>query len=112
MTETPHLRTSQRVSLLRPTVVNTILEEVRAYRRRGGEPVSLMRGEPDFPTPAHIVAALNRALANGRTTYPNNQGEPSLREAIARKFERADDGRYSPEEQILVTSGATLQDKE
>ena len=108
----PHLRTSQRASLLRPTAVNDILAEVRAFEQRGGQAISLMRGQPDFPTPAHIVTAANEALAKGRTGYPNNQGEPTLREAVARKLARAIEGRgaerYSPENQILITTGATL----
>ncbi len=108
----PDLRTSQRASLLRPTAVNDILAEVRAFEQRGGQAISLMRGQPDFPTPAHIVTAANEALAKGRTGYPNNQGEPTLRAAVARKLARAIEGRgaerYSPENQILITTGATL----
>ncbi len=101
-------RISSRVSSLRPTVVNRILSEVRAYQQGGGQPISLMRGEPDLATPIHIVDAANRALANGRTAYPNNQGEPLLRQAIARKLNRQQTGDYSPDEEVLITTGATL----
>ena len=52
---------------LRPTAVNTILGEVRAAQSAGRTLVSLMRGEPDLPTPRHIVEAATRALAEGRT---------------------------------------------
>ncbi len=39
--------------------------------------VSLMRGQPDTPTPPHIVEAATKALRDGRTGYPDNQGEPA-----------------------------------
>ena len=69
---------------LRPTAVNTILGEVRAAQSAGQSLVSLMRGEPDLPTPRHIVEAATRALSDGRTGYPDNRGEPRLREEIGR----------------------------
>ena len=101
-------RISSRVSSLRPTVVNAILSEVQEYKQSGGQPISLMRGEPDLATPVHIVDAANRALASGRTAYPNNQGEPSLRQSVARKLQRHKTGEYAPDAEILITTGATL----
>ncbi|MEM4230724.1 MAG: hypothetical protein QXF25_02515, partial [Candidatus Pacearchaeota archaeon] len=67
---------SARSRLLQPTAVNSILAEVAELRRQGRQLVSLMRGEPDLPTPAHIVEAACRALRDGRTHYPDNRGEP------------------------------------
>jgi aspartate aminotransferase len=99
---------SDRACALRPTAVNAILAEVRALQVQGQSLVSLMRGEPDLPTPDHIVAAAAQALRDGRTRYPHNQGEPALREAVAEKLERQTGHRYSPDEEILITTGATL----
>ncbi len=96
---------SRRVAALRPTAVNTILAEVRATP---GPLVSLMRGEPDLPTPSHIVEAANQALAAGRTMYPDNRGEPGLREAIAEKLRRDNGLTYNPASEILVTTGGTF----
>lgn len=67
-----------------------------------------MRGEPDFPTPAHIIAACNVALAKGRTGYPDNRGEKDFREAVAAKLERDNRLAFDPGDEILATSGATL----
>jgi aspartate/methionine/tyrosine aminotransferase len=103
-----HSHISQRVSSLRPTAVNAILTEVRELKMRGKDVVSLMRGEPDIPTPEHIVAAASESLANGRTTYPNNQGEPLLREAVAKKLSEFCIGDYSADDEILITTGATF----
>jgi aminotransferase len=68
--------------------------------------ITLGRGEPDIPTPAHIVEAAKRALDDGYTTYTNPAGMPALREAIAEKFERDAGLRYNPSNEIIVTSGA------
>lgn len=68
--------------------------------------IRLGRGEPDRPTPQHVIDAAVWALQNGKTTYTNPAGLPELRQAIARKF-RDDNGlEYSPFGEIIVTSGA------
>jgi aspartate/methionine/tyrosine aminotransferase len=97
-----------RVSGLNATAVNDILAEVRRVRDGGASVVSLMRGEPDFRTPAHIAEAAARSLAEGRTAYPDNRGEPALREAIAAKLARDNGLAYDPGSEVLVTTGATL----
>jgi len=97
-----------RSALLKPTAINTILADVRQVRAQGKPVVSLMRGEPDFPTPAHISEAAMQALRAGRTTYPDNRGEPGLREAVALKLARDNGLQYDPGTEILVTTGATL----
>lgn len=97
-----------RTSLLKPTAINSILAEVRALQAQGRRVVSLMRGEPDFPTPGHIVEAAIRALQAGRTSYPDNRGEGPLREAVARKLSRENALAYDAASEILITDGATL----
>jgi len=96
-----------RLKALRPTTVNTVLAELRRLQQAGKKLVSLMRGQPDTPTPEHIVAAAERALRAGRTGYPDNRGELGLRNAIAEKLLRDQQLRYDPEREILVTDGAT-----
>ena len=97
-----------RSSLLKPTAINTILAEVRQVQSRGEAVISLMRGEPDFRTPPHIVSAATAALEAGRTTYPDQRGEKGLRDAIAQKLATANHLTYDPASEIVVTTGATL----
>jgi aspartate aminotransferase len=99
---------AHRISHLKPTAVNAILAEMRAAQSAGKSLVSLMRGEPDFPTPLHIVEASIRALHNGRTAYPDNRGEKSFREAAAQKLERDNRLKFDPATEVLATTGATL----
>src|SRR6202034_705268 len=99
---------AERITGLRPTAVNRVLHEVRQLQTEGRPLVSLMRGQPDTPTPAHIVEAARKALRDGRTGYPDNQGEHALRRAVAAKLEREQGLSYDPDREILITDGATL----
>src|SRR6516165_686221 len=105
MTDVP---LADRVSHLRPTAVNRVLQQVRQLEAEGRSLVSLMRGQPDTPTPAHIVEAAVRSLRDGRTGYPDNRGEPALRRAVAEKLRREQGLSYEPDREILITDGATL----
>jgi len=98
---------ARRVVALSPTAMNAILAEVRALQQAGRNVMSLARGEPDLPTPPHIVEVAIAALRAGRTGYPQNQGELALREAVAAKLRRQGLD-YSPADEILITDGATL----
>ena len=102
------IQSSRRSAVLKPTAVNSILAEMREVQARGRTVVSLMRGEPDFDTPAHIVDAAAAAMKSGRTRYPDNRGEKRLRDAIAAKLARDNGLVYDPDSEILVTTGATL----
>ena len=99
---------SNRIAQLRPTAVNAVLAEVRQLQAQGRELVSLMRGEPDLATPAHIVEAASAAMARGRTGYPDNRGEMNFREAVAAKLQRDNGLQFDAGTEILATSGATF----
>jgi aspartate aminotransferase/aminotransferase len=67
--------------------------------------IHLEIGQPDFPTPPHIVEAALRAAREGYTKYTVNAGLPSLREAVTRKL-RAENGIETSPANIVVTVGA------
>src|SRR5215469_5128188 len=104
----PEQTLADRVTRLRPTAVNRVLQQVRQLEAQGRSLVSLMRGQPDTPTPGHIVEAAVRSLRDGRTGYPDNRGEPALRRAVAEKLRRDQGLAYDPDREILITDGATL----
>lgn len=68
--------------------------------------ISLAVGEPDFPTPAHIVEAGRQALLDGFTRYSPNAGYLWLREAIAEKLRKSNGLEVDPASQVFVTVGA------
>jgi aspartate aminotransferase len=63
-------------------------------------------GEPDFPTPSHIVEAAIRSLSEERQGYSPSNGMPWLRAAIAARVERVSGFTPTPD-QIIVTAGGT-----
>jgi aspartate aminotransferase len=76
--------------------------ELKAQGRRI---LSLGLGEPQFPTPPHIVEATYKAMKDGLTRYSNPYGLPDLRAAIAEKL-RAENGLDYAVDEILVAPGA------
>ena len=78
------------------------LSEAAAAKRAAGEDVlSLGTGEPDFPTPPHIIEAAHKAMLAGNTRYPPTAGTPALRAAIAK-----DARGHWQAENVIVSTGA------
>ena len=67
--------------------------------------ISMGLGDPDLPTPSHIVDAAKAAIDEGRTGPAPTRGLPELRQAIAAKLKRDNDIVADPETEILVTTG-------
>jgi aspartate aminotransferase len=88
------------VTAMQPSLIREIFD--LAIHR--DDTVFLHVGEPDFPTPGHIVAAAAEAASAGFTRYTANRGYLSLREAIRRKLNRVNGYDVDPD-QIVVTSG-------
>ncbi len=68
------------------------------------EAIHLEVGEPDFPTPEHVVEAAHEAARAGHTRYSPNAGIPELREALAEKVTRRN-GYVALPDQVVVTQG-------
>src|SRR6202046_2899064 len=99
-------RISRRAAAVAPSATLAVDAKAKALAAGGGEPViGFGAGEPDFPTPSHIVEAAViacRDTANHR--YTPTAGIPALREAIAAKTLR-DSGYEVAANQVLVTNG-------
>ena len=78
-----------------------LLEMARAYP----DVINLGRGDPDLPTPAHIVEAAKRALEEGYTHYTPLNGLPELRQAIAETQARKSGLKVDPDSEVMVTTG-------
>src|SRR3954469_1159568 len=82
-----------------------VLLKARAIEARGRSVIHLEVGEPDFPTPEHIVEAGVKALRDGQTRYGPPAGLPELREAICRELLESRGITAGPE-RIVVAPGA------
>ncbi|MBN1697085.1 MAG: aminotransferase class I/II-fold pyridoxal phosphate-dependent enzyme [Spirochaetales bacterium] len=69
--------------------------------------VSLGVGEPDFPTPWHIIESAIFSLENGYTSYTSNKGMLELRKHISEKINKDTGVSYDPENEVLVTVGVS-----
>jgi len=81
-----------------------VLAKAKAIEAKGTKVVHLEIGEPDFPTPPHIVQAGTDAMKNGMTKYIQVDGLPELKTAIANNFNIRNNVEVRPEE-IIVTPG-------
>jgi aspartate aminotransferase len=85
-----------------------VLVRARELERQGKNIIHLEIGEPDFPTPAHIIEAAKRALDEGYTHYGPMQGLPELRESVARYISSTRDIRVGPEHVSIVPGGKPI----
>ena len=68
--------------------------------------IPLQTGDPDFPTPPHIVEALNDAVERGYTHYPPYQGDPELRAVIADQLSQRSGVTWTADD-VAITNGGS-----
>ncbi|MCS2611220.1 aminotransferase class I/II-fold pyridoxal phosphate-dependent enzyme [Halomonas dongshanensis] len=95
-----------RVHRVAPFRVMHLLEMAQAREAQGHDVIHLEVGEPDFSTPAPIIAAGQQALAEGRTRYTPATGLPALKVAIAKHYAEHFAADVDPA-RIVVTPGAS-----
>jgi aspartate aminotransferase len=101
----PAQRISSRAGAVSESATLAIDAKAKALRAAGEDVISFGAGEPDFPTPAHIVEAAVAACRDPKNhRYTPTPGLPELREAIAVKTAR-DTGYAVKASQVLVTNG-------
>jgi aspartate aminotransferase len=93
-----------RIRRTRPAATFAMAARARALRAAGHDVISLSIGEPDLPTPDHVIAAAHAAAMGGDTRYPPIAGTEACRAAVARKFTR-DLNRPVAPNQVLITNG-------
>ncbi|WP_426441302.1 pyridoxal phosphate-dependent aminotransferase [Bradyrhizobium genosp. P] len=96
---------SSRLSAVKPSRSMAASQAALALRAKGIDVIDLGLGEPDFPTPIHIIEAACKAALAGETLYTAAAGTPALREAVAEKFRRENGLDYVADD-IVVANGA------
>ena len=96
-----------RIERLPPYVFNITSELKMEARRRGEDIIDFGMGNPDGPTPAHIVNKLVEAVQRGDTHgYSVSKGIPRLRRAICHWYDRRWGVTFDPETEAIVTIGS------
>ncbi|MBW1645644.1 MAG: alanine transaminase [Deltaproteobacteria bacterium] len=97
----------RRIKRLPPYVFNIVNQLKMDARHRGEDIVDLGMGNPDLPTPQHIVDKLAEAIYNPRNhRYSASKGIAKLRLAMANWYKRRYDVDLDPDEEVVVTIGA------
>jgi len=99
------LRRSDRAASLQLSEIVKISEAARARQAAGHDVLTFGTGEPDFPTPDHVIEAAHQAALAGDTGYPPTQGKPALRKAIVDDCTRF--AGFTPDvAEVMVSTGA------
>lgn len=97
-------RLSQALQRIEASPTTAMTDRATKLREQGRDIISLSVGEPDFPTPPHVIAAAKAALDAGETRYTPVTGTARLKQAAALHFSR-DLGIAALPESIIVSAG-------
>lgn len=101
------MRLARRVRDLPPYLFAELDRRVAAKRAEGADVISLGVGDPDLPTPPHVVEAAQRAAADASThRYPSYYGMPELRRAIADWYRTRFGVELDPDTEVLPLIGS------
>ena len=99
------LQMAGRISALGTETAFEVLARANALAAQGRSIINLGIGQPDFPTPEHIVEAGRKALADGHHGYTPANGIPALRAAVAADLYRRHRVEISPDLVLVVPGG-------
>lgn len=98
---------ANRINALPPYLFATIDELKAEKRRQGINIIDFSIGDPDRPTPEHVVEAMRDAVLDPSThRYPPYEGMPSFREAAAKWYKKRFGVKLNPEDEVLTLIGS------
>ncbi len=101
------MRPSKRLERIPPYAFAELERKIARKRNEGVDVISLGIGDPDRPTPALIVEAMQEAVSEPEThKYPSNRGREEFRGAVRDFYERRFDVKLDPESEIVPALGA------
>jgi LL-diaminopimelate aminotransferase len=101
------MRLAKRIEKLPPYLFAEISKKVAAKRAAGVDIVSFGIGDPDMPTPPHILKSLIEAAADPvNHRYPESEGLPELRRAVADWYERRFGVKLDPDREVQPLIGS------
>ena len=101
------MRTARRIESLPPYLFVEISRKIAEKRARGEDVISLAIGDPDIPTPPHVVERLCQAARQPENhRYPESEGLPEFRRAIAGWYQSRFGVALDPDAEVLPLIGA------
>ncbi|MCH2628806.1 MAG: pyridoxal phosphate-dependent aminotransferase [Nisaea sp.] len=96
---------ASRLNRIQPSPTIAMSIKARELKAEGKNIIELAAGEPDFPTPSHIIKAAEDAMGRGETKYTDPDGTPALKQAICEKFKRDNNLDYVTSQVTIGTGG-------
>jgi len=107
LAETVSIRPARRIKNLPPYLFAEVDRRIGEKRAAGFDVISLGIGDPDLPSPAHVVEAAQEAVADPRRhRYPDYYGLPEFRRAIARWYEKRFEISLDPDKEVIPLIGS------
>ena len=101
------MRPSERLNRIPPYLFAELERKIAAKKAAGVDVISLGIGDPDRPTPALIVEAMQEAVTEPQThRYPSNRGRQDFRQAFSDFYARRFDVGLDPDSEIIPAIGA------
>jgi LL-diaminopimelate aminotransferase len=101
------MRPSERLSRIPPYLFAELERKIAQKKAEGVDVISLGIGDPDRPTPALIVEAMQEAVTEPQThRYPTNRGRDDFRQALSDYYERRFDVDIDPQREVMPAIGA------
>ena len=101
------IQTADRLRKLPPYLFAEIDQKKREVRARGVDVIDLGIGDPDLPTPPHIIRALQQAAEKPEHhRYPSYEGTPAFRHAVADWYARRFGVTLDPDTEVLTLIGS------
>ena len=96
---------ASRLNRIQPSPTIAMSIKARELKAEGKDIIELAAGEPDFPTPSHIIEAAEDAMSRGETKYTDPDGTPALKQAVCDKFKRDNNLEYITSQVTIGTGG-------
>ena len=101
------MRTAKRIEKLPPYLFVGISKKIAEKKAQGIDVISLGIGDPDLPTPSHIIDRLCQAAREPQNhRYPESEGLPEFRQAVASWYKKRFDVKLDPNKEVVSLIGA------
>ena len=101
------MKTAKRMDLIPPYLFAELDKKKAQALAKGVDVINLGIGDPDMPTPEHIVSSMQKYVAEPEThNYPPYEGTKNFREAVAKFYEKRFNVQLDPEKEVLSLIGS------